>query len=103
MNDPALYLSSPMNIEQPATKFSLEEEDDSTEADTRGSIEITDALQLLDVDEGRKISTKADHLPRDAFFAYLLLRHLRIRDIRYKVIKFSDKNLLVILQYFNSV
>ena len=75
-----------MNVEELTAKFTLDDQEKSKLSDKRGSLEMDEALQLLDQDEGRRISTNAEKLPRrDLLFSYILLRHLRIRDIRYKV------------------
>ena len=46
---------------------------------------MSSALKLISHEEGRKISGKAHSVIKDAYFAYLLLRHARIRDLMIKV------------------
>ena len=46
---------------------------------------MSSALKLISHEEGRKISGKAHSVVKDAYFAYLLLRHARIRDLMIKV------------------
>ena len=62
-------------------KASEEGEDPSYQPD----IEIPEAMKLIQNQEGRKVSAQAHSVPKDAYFAFLLLRHLRIRDERMKV------------------
>lgn len=52
-------------------------------------IDVSSALKLISHEEGRKISGKAHSVVKDAYFAYLLLRHARIRDLMIKVYKLS--------------
>ena len=46
---------------------------------------MSSALKLISHEEGRKISGKAHSVVKDAYFAFLLLRHARIRDLMIKV------------------
>ena len=48
-------------------------------------IEVLEAVKLLGNEQGRKISSKASDVPKDGYFAFLLLRHIKIRDTRIKV------------------
>ena len=48
-------------------------------------IGVPAAMKVINNDGGRKVSSKAEAVPKDAYFAFLLLRHLRIRDMRNKV------------------
>ena len=74
-----------MDLSESHTKFSLEEHS-SEGAHDRGSVRLSSALQLLQEDTGRSISAQANSTPQDSFFSFLLLRHLRIRDLRSKVL-----------------
>ena len=74
-----------MNLEENKAKFSFNEEKKQNLGDTRGSTNIQDAMQLLDKDEGRNVSANAQNMPQDAHFAFILLRHIKIRDRRIKV------------------
>lgn len=76
-----------MNLGDKSKLFSLDDEqqEEDQAEDNRGGVVITEAVKLLDETEGRNISKGGNSLPRDFLFAYILLRHLRIRDIRYKV------------------
>ena len=77
-----------MNIEQSSNKFTLHDDKKPDLNDTRGKAVLPQAMQLLGEEDGRKISLKAQNTPQDAYFAFILLRHLRIRDIRIKVIDY---------------
>ena len=60
----------------------------SLQAGSGGSkegINVSSALKLISHEEGRKISGKAHSVVKDAYFAFLLLRHARIRDLMIKV------------------
>ena len=48
-------------------------------------VDMVGALSLISSKGGRRISASADEAPKDAYMGYLLLRHLRIRDMRSKV------------------
>lgn len=49
------------------------------------SVDISEAMQLIHSKGGRKVSSQATSAPKDGYFAFLLLRHLRIRDMRNRV------------------
>ena len=92
-----------MNIEQSSNKFTLHDDKKPDLNDTRGKAVLPQAMQLLGEEDGRKISLKAQNTPQDAYFAFILLRHLRIRDIRIKVIDYlynlfitSSVNIIII-------
>lgn len=55
--------------------------------DGRGGIEfkVPEAMTLIHNEDGRAVSSSAHSAPRDAYFSFLLLRHLRIREMRIKV------------------
>lgn len=48
-------------------------------------MDLPGALKVLLNSGGRKVSAKAKHVSKDAYLGFLLLRHLRIRDLRAKV------------------
>jgi len=48
-------------------------------------VDVAGALSLISNKSGRRISASADEAPKDSYMGYLLLRHLRIRDLRAKV------------------
>ena len=48
-------------------------------------VDVAGALSLISNKGGRRISASADGAPKDAYMGFLLLRHLRIRDLRAKV------------------
>ena len=48
-------------------------------------IGVPAAMKVINNEGGRKVSSKAEAVPKDAYFAFLLLRHLQIRDMRIKV------------------
>jgi len=58
---------------------------------SREGINVSSALKLISHEEGRKISGKAHSVVKDAYFAFLLLRHVRIRDLMIKVFAISIK------------
>ena len=58
---------------------------------SREGIDVSSALKLISHEEGRKISGKAHSVVKDAYFAFLLLRHARIRDLMIKVLVISIK------------
>ncbi|XP_019855372.1 PREDICTED: uncharacterized protein LOC100639594 [Amphimedon queenslandica] len=91
----AVDMRNPMNKEEKSTKFTLSDKRKDNLGMNRGNVDLNDALKLLDEEDGHKISAKAESLPRDYLFAYILLRHLRIRDTKYKC--------LCIINYFCSV
>ena len=72
-------------MEQSAGRFTFEEKPAEESSKNRGSVDFPDATRLLEVEEGRRISSQAQNMPQDAYFSYLLLRHLRIRDLKHKV------------------
>ena len=49
------------------------------------SLDMTGALKVLVNTGGRKVSSKAKQVSKDAYLGFLLLRHLRIRDLRTRV------------------
>ena len=51
-----------------------------------GEFEVSEAMKLIHNDSGRRVSSKAHSAPKDAYFSFLLMRHLRIRDLRNKVL-----------------
>lgn len=69
---------------------------DSSESDEGGGespsnpkgneFEVAEAMKLIHNDSGRRVSSKAHSAPKDAYFSFLLMRHLRIRDLRHKVL-----------------
>ena len=48
-------------------------------------VDIPEAMQLIHSEGGRKVSSQASSTPKDGYFAFVLLRHLRIRDMRNRV------------------
>ena len=57
----------------------------SLQTSSKEGIDVSSALKLISHEEGRKISGKAHSVVKDAYFAFLLLRHARIRDLMLKV------------------
>lgn len=49
------------------------------------NFDVPDAMKLINNPGGRNLSSKAHSSPKDAYFGFLLLRHLKIRDVRNKV------------------
>ncbi|XP_065909526.1 uncharacterized protein [Dysidea avara] len=66
-----------------------------THDNSKDGMDVSSALKLISHEEGRKISSKAHSVIKDAYFAFLLLRHIRIRDLMIKC--------LYILNYFRSI
>ena len=58
---------------------------DEGESEKGSEFEVTEAMKLINNSNGRRVSSKASSAPKDAYFSFLLLRHLRIRDLRNKV------------------
>ena len=59
--------------------------EDGTSSKQDPSVDIPEAMQLIHSEGGRKVSSQAVSAPKDGYFAFVLLRHLRIRDLRNKV------------------
>ena len=53
---------------------------------TGGGFDVNAAMKLIHSTGSRAVSAKAHHAPNDAHFAFLMLRHLKIREERQKVI-----------------
>lgn len=51
-----------------------------------GGLDVHSAMKLIHNPDGRKVSAKAEQAPTDAYFAFLMLRHLKIREERQKVL-----------------
>ncbi len=60
-------------------------DDDHTHS-TGGGFNVSAAMKLIHNTGSRAVSAKAHHAPKDAYFAFLMLRHLKIREERQKVI-----------------
>ena len=58
--------------------------------------EVAEAMKLIHNDSGRRVSSQANSAPKDAYFSFLLMRHLRIRDLRNKVSVMRTENLIFI-------
>jgi hypothetical protein len=48
-------------------------------------LDMPGALKVILNNGGRNVSAKAKQVSKDAFLGFLLLRHLKIRDLRTKV------------------
>lgn len=66
-------------------------------------IDVSSALKLISHEEGRKISGKAHSVVKDAYFAFLLLRHARIRDLMIKVCTYPPQGNSVCAMHPSSV
>jgi len=64
----------------------------SLQTSGKEGIDVSSALKLISHEEGRKISGKAHSVVKDAYFAFLLLRHARIRDLMLKVRVYSPNH-----------
>jgi len=82
-------------VSQEGGGISGEEEIGGDPADQPPNVDVPSAMKLIHHKGARRVSSKAESVPKDAYFAFLLLRHLRIRDVRNKC--------LDILNYFRSV
>ncbi len=74
-----------MNMEDSKSKFAFNDYQTFELKDVRGATNIQDAIHLLDHEEGRGISADAQDVPQNVQFAYLLLRHLKIRERKMRV------------------
>ena len=72
-------------MEHSAGRFTFEEKPAEDPSKNRGSVEFPEATRLLELEGGRRISSQAQNMPQDSYFSFLLLRHLRIRDLKHKV------------------
>ena len=63
----------------------MDSDKQSRAKDTRGSVGFPEAVLLLEEEDGRRVSAQAQNMPQNAYFGFMLLRHVRIRDIRNKV------------------
>ena len=63
----------------------MTEADEETDSQKESEFEVSEAMKLINNSGGRRVSSKAHSAPKDAYFSFLLLRHLRIRDLRNKV------------------
>ena len=85
-----LYLHSPISTEDENGFDSLvdtsESDDGENPSNPKGNeFEVAEAVKLIHNNNGRRVSSKAHSAPKDAYFSFLLMRHLRIRDLRNKV------------------
>ena len=65
-----------------------DEREESQDVDVRDlemGVDMPDALKVILNTGGRDVSSKAKQVNKDAYLGFLLLRHLRIRDLRAKV------------------
>ena len=96
---PYTYAPSPLNAEAlsgniPDTEVGVSQEGGDMSggegiggdpADQLPNVDVPSAMKLIHHKGARRVSSKAESVPKDAYFAFLLLRHLRIRDVRNKV------------------
>ena len=61
---------------------------DHTPSSKEPGFDVPAAMKLINNVGGRKVSAKAQEAPNDAYLAFLMLRHLKIRDKREKVSMF---------------
>ena len=84
------HTHSPLSTSTDVSNLELGLDDVSDEGVMEGDpsnqhIGVPAAMKVINNEGGRKVSSKAEAVPKDAYFAFLLLRHLRIRDMRNKV------------------
>ena len=88
------HTHSPLSTSTDVSNLELGLDDVSDEGVMEGVMEegpsnqhigVPAAMKVINNEGGRKVSSKAEAVPKDAYFAFLLLRHLRIRDMRIKV------------------
>lgn len=68
----------------------MNEAEEETSSQKDGEFEVSEAMKLINNSGGRRVSAKAHSAPKDAYFSFLLLRHLRIRDLKNKVLSVSQ-------------
>ena len=81
----ALSTNSEVGVSQEGRGMSNEEGIGGDPADQPSNVDVPSAMKLIHHKGARGVSSKAKSVPKDAYFAFLLLRHLRIRDMRSKV------------------
>ena len=87
---PHTHTHSPLSTSTDVSNLELGLDDVSDEGVMEGGpsnqhIGVPAAMKVINNEGGRRVSSKAEAVPKDAYFAFLLLRHLRIRDMRNKV------------------
>ena len=84
-----MYVCSPLSAEDGENGFDsfveMTEADEEMESQKENEFEVSEAMKLINNSGVRRVSSKAHSAPKDAYFSFLLLRHLRIRDLRNKV------------------
>ena len=87
-----MYVYSPLSSEDENGFDALADSSENDEGGGEGpsnpkdnEFEVAEAMKLIHNDSGRRVSSKANSAPKDAYFSFLLMRHLRIRDLRNKV------------------
>ena len=64
---------------------------------------MSEALKVISSKGGRKVSAKAHKVPKDSFMGFILLRHLKIRDLQAKVSAAHHTETLYPWLFLNSV
>lgn len=87
-----IMYSSPLKTEEAATPTENSAAQDGGQAGGGGggtepdpNMDMPRAMRVIINNAGRKVSSKAQQVAKDSYMGYLLLRHLRIRDLRTKV------------------
>ena len=70
---------------EPSKGVELDLADEDEDDERSPAIDVSRAITLLSSKGGRSVSAKADHTPKDAYMGFLLLRHLKIREVQAKV------------------
>ena len=101
-----VYICSPLGSEDdngfdaPVDSSENDEGGGENPSNPKGNeFEVAEAMKLIHNDNGRRVSSKANSAPKDAYFSFLLMRHLRIRDLRNKVSVMHTENLILNLPY----
>ena len=79
-----IYLS-PLSAEDDSAAPEVGVAGDTNHTHSDGTFDVSSAMKLIHHSGGRSVSAKAHSSSNDGYFAFLLLRHLRIREERHKV------------------
>ena len=89
-NNICTYIHSPLSTEDLGNENGFDSFVEMSEVDEGAShkendFDVSEAMKLINNSNSRRVSSKAHSAPKDAYFSFLLLRHLRIRDLKNKV------------------
>lgn len=77
---------SPLNAEGTADNTEMEVGVANSDSTHSGGLDVPSAMKLIHNPDGRRVSARAEQAPTDAYSAFLMLRHLKIREERNKVV-----------------